>query len=194
MVRGLHKDGFTGERVRKTLENVRQKEPRIKFLEKPADFVHYLQGSNPSIRVAPPAPEVRGYYNPTGGWANATGAVNQLYKWFKEGGGEILAGASFTDFIYSTDGSDVRGVKTEDGRELSADKVIIAMGSWSPSHPAIKGLLPDGLIEATGQTVMTIQLTPELHAKYASIPVSMHHDGTGYYSFPVSPMKAVKVC
>lgn len=187
VVRGLHKDGFTGERVRRTLENVRQKEPRIKLLEKPSDFVHYLQGSNSNIPVASPGPEVRGYHNPTGGWANATGAVCQLYRWFEEGGGQIIPGTSFTDFVYSADSKDVRGVKTEGGRVFLADKVIIAMGSWSPSHSAIKELLPQGLIEATGQTVMTIQLTPELHQKYASIPVSMHHDGTGYYSFPVSP-------
>jgi hypothetical protein len=34
--------------------------------------------------------------------------------------------------------------------------------------------------------VAAIQLSPEDAKRYAKIPVSMHHDGSGYYSFPVS--------
>ena len=46
-------------------------------------------------------------------------------------------------------------------------------------------MMPEGLITATGQTVAAIQLSPEDHKRYAKIPVSMHHDGSSYYSFPV---------
>lgn len=185
VVRGLHCEGFTGERVRRTLENVRAKESSIKLLETPEDFVSLLAPS-PDIPVNPPGEEVRGYHNPVGGWANASAAVNKLYEWLRELGGELVPTADMSELLYTTDGRDVRGVKCADGREFTADKVIIALGSWTASHPALRGLMPQGLIVATGQTVAAIQLSPEDAKRYAKIPVSMHHDGSGYYSFPVS--------
>jgi len=92
--------------------------------------------------------------------------------------------------LHSDDGKDVRGVRTEDGQEFRADKVIIATGSWTPSIPALDGLLPSGLVTATGQTIACIQLTEELRKKYEHIPVTMNLGGSGsgggFYSFPVS--------
>lgn len=108
----------------------------------------------------------------------------------KELGGKIVPGASLSALLYGDDGKDVRGVRTEDGKEFYADKVIIATGSWTPSIPALKGLLPSGLVTATGQTIACIQLTEELRKKYEHIPVTMNLGGSGsgggFYSFPVS--------
>ncbi|GFZ51120.1 hypothetical protein JCM24511_08878 [Saitozyma sp. JCM 24511] len=166
-------------------------ESSIKLLQTPEEFVSLLAPS-PDIPVNPPGEEVRGYHNPVGGWANASAAVNKLYEWLRALGGELVPAADMSELLYTTDGRDVRGVKCADGREFTADKVIIALGSWTASHPALRGLMPQGLIVATGQTVAAIQLSPEDAKRYAKIPVSMHHDGSGYYSFPPNETGLVK--
>ena len=168
-----------------TYNNVRKGNPTIKLLETPEAFVEKLAPS-PGIHARKPKPHVRGYYNGWGGWANASKAVQKLYADLRNLGGKLVPGAELATLIYTEDGSDVVGVKCVDGREFRGDKVVLALGSWTPSHPAVDGMMPEGLITATGQTVAAIQLSPEDHKRYANIPVSMHHDGSSYYSFPVS--------
>lgn len=123
------------------------------------------------------------------GWAEAGRAVELLLEQIKELGGKIVPGASLDALLYSEDGTDVRGVRTKNAQEFYADKVIIATGSWTPSILG-GGLLPSGLITATGQTIACIQLTEELRKKYEHIPVTMNLGGSGsgggFYSFPAS--------
>lgn len=80
-------------------------------------------------------------------------------------------------------------MRTEDGRQFLADKVIIATGSWTPTIPALQGLAPEGLMTATGQVIAAIQLDEEMRRKYENIPVVMRFDEgqAGFYSFPVRP-------
>lgn len=47
-------------------------------------------------------------------------------------------------------------------------------------------------LQATGQNVAKIQLTPELAAEYADIPVIFDMD-TGFYVFPPNPQNIMKV-
>ncbi|ODO02036.1 hypothetical protein L198_02767 [Cryptococcus wingfieldii CBS 7118] len=183
VVRGLHLQDHHGEGMRKTLKNVQSQEPRVRVLNSPEDFVQLL-GPDPGIKVNPPSPEVRGYHNPSGGWANASAAVLKLYSFLSELGGKLVPSADLVELLYDENKKDVRGVRCADGRQFFADKVVIALGSWSGSHPALTGMMPEGLITATGQTIATVQLSPEQAKRYANIPVSMHHDGSGYYSFP----------
>ncbi|WWC85665.1 uncharacterized protein L201_000531 [Kwoniella dendrophila CBS 6074] len=191
VVRGAHVPGFVGEKVKKTYELVKALEPRVRLLNSPQEYIDLLS-PNGDIEVNPPSKETRGYHNPSGGWANASGAVNKLYDMLQELGGRLIPGADLTELIYNKSRSDIIGAKVKDGREFYADKVVVALGSWSGSHPALKGLLPDGLITATGQTVCAIQLSPEQYNRYKHIPVSMHHDGSGYYSFPPNEQGIVK--
>ncbi|WVQ81935.1 hypothetical protein IAT38_004062 [Cryptococcus sp. DSM 104549] len=139
---------------------------------------------NPSIPVANLPHDIQGYHNPIGGWANASKTVEKLYVDLKALGGELVPGVELSELVFTEDGKDVRGVKSTDGRTFEADKVIVALGSWTPSHPALGGLLPEGLITATGQVMVAVQLSPEDQKRYADIPVTMHFDESGYYSFP----------
>lgn len=186
VVRGMEVPGHHGQSMLDTYNNVRKGNPTVKLLETPEEFVEKLAPS-PGIQAKKPLPHVRGYYNGWGGWANASKAVEKLYVDLHKLGGELVSEAELAKLIYTEDGSDVLGVKCVDGREFRGNKVILAMGSWTPSHPALAGMLPKGLITATGQTIAAIQLAPEDHKRYAEIPVSMHHDGSSYNSFPVSP-------
>nr|XP_018266511.1 uncharacterized protein I303_00486 [Kwoniella dejecticola CBS 10117]OBR88669.1 hypothetical protein I303_00486 [Kwoniella dejecticola CBS 10117] len=190
VVRGLHLEGYHGETGIQTYQNVKAQEPKARLLNTPEEFTRVLSGGSPSVKVRIPGKEVRGYYNPSGGWANATAAVEKLYSWIRELGGEIIPKAEFQDLLYS--GSNVIGVRVKDGREFKADKVVLALGSWSGSHPSLKGIIPENLVTATGQTVCAIQLSKEQAERYKDIPVSMHHDGSGYYSFPPNEQGIVK--
>ncbi|WWC66980.1 uncharacterized protein I206_100887 [Kwoniella pini CBS 10737] len=191
VVRGLHVKGHHGESGMKTYKNVKSQEPKAHLINSPQEFIDILSGGNSNVKVKTPSEEVRGYYNPTGGWANATAAVEKLYEWIRELKGELIPKAEFTSLIFS-DNSDVIGVKVKDGREFKADKIILSLGSWSGSHPSLKGIIPENLITATGQTICAIQLSPEQMKRYKDIPVSMHHDGSGYYSFPPNEQGIVK--
>lgn len=185
VVRGLHLDGPYGQAVRATYENVRQNNPTVQLLETREAFQAKL-AQDPRINFRAPEPDVRGYYNGWGGWANASKAVGKLYKDLIALGGELIPSTELLNLSYTSDGADVVGVECVDGREFKADKVILALGTWTPSHPALQGMLPEGLVTATGQAIAAVQLDQEERDIYKDIPVSMHVDGLGYYSFPVS--------
>lgn len=184
VVRGMQLQTPFGEGVRQTYENVRKGNPTVKPLDTPQAFLEKL-APNPKINAKPPKKGVRGYYNAWGGWANASKAVEKLYTDLKALGGNLVPGAELSELLYTKDKTDVVGVKCVDGREFKADKVVLAMGSWSPSHPALKGMMPEGLVTATGQAIAAVQLDKEEAEIYKDIPVSMHPDGSAYYSFPV---------
>ena len=181
----MHCPGQIGERVKTAYRNITTLTDKARLLNSPEEYKALL-APGPDIPFRLPAPEVRGYYNPTGGWANATAAVEKLYEWAREGGVKFQPSTEFEDFIHGPDDRDVIGVRSVDGREFRADKVVLALGSWSGCHPVIGKLMPEGLITATGQTVAAIQLNDEQYERYKGIPASLHHDGSGYYSFPVS--------
>ena len=125
-----------------------------------------------------------GYFNPAGGWAHASAALTKLHEGVRALGGDIRTGISMRDLILGPSG-DVRGVRSTEAEEYFADKVIVAAGSWSGK--LLEGLLPDGIITATGQVIAAVQLKDEEEIKrYSKVPVIMNKNGTGFYSFPVS--------
>lgn len=129
---------------------------------------------------------IKSFHNPQGGWAHASGAINKLYGEIKELGGKLVPGAELKSLILTEDGKDVRGVRCTDGREFFGDKVIVALGSWTGGHPALKGIFPPNLLVPTGQTVAAVQLTEEEREQYKDIPTIANLEGSGYYAFPVS--------
>ncbi|WVQ73282.1 hypothetical protein IAR50_002850 [Cryptococcus sp. DSM 104548] len=179
------KDGsYDDEYAHKVFARVNEKIPSVSLISTRDQFVTHLAPNNADIPVADPAPNAIGYFNPYGGWANAAGAVEKLYKELLASGGKLEAGVDFEELLFTEDGKDVRGIRSKAGKEYTADKVIVALGSWTAAHPALGGLLPQGLVTATGQVVAAVQLSPEDTKRYADIPVSMHYDGSAYYMFP----------
>lgn len=122
------------------------------------------------------------YWNPAGGWAWSSGAIERLYARLRALGVPIVARAELAELLRE-DGA-VVGVKCADGREFRADKVVAALGAWTGGHPALRGLFPSGLLVPTGQTVAAVQLSPDEMDVYRDIPVNATLDGTGYYAFP----------
>ncbi|ODO05135.1 hypothetical protein L198_01823 [Cryptococcus wingfieldii CBS 7118] len=169
---------------KKVFENVKEKIPSVSLISTRDQFVPHLAPNNATIPVTDPASNALGYFNPYGGWANAAGAVEKLYKDLLALGGTLEAGVDFEELLFTEGGKDVRGIRTKAGKEYTADKVIVALGSWTAAHPALSGLLPKGLLTATGQVVAAVQLSPEDAKRYADIPVSMHYDGSAFYMFP----------
>ncbi|KAK8864583.1 hypothetical protein IAR55_001833 [Kwoniella newhampshirensis] len=133
----------------------------------------------------------RGYFNPIGGWAEAGRAVEVGLKRVRQMGGTIRAGAEVTGLI--KDGKKVLGVALKNGEELRGDLVVVAAGAWTPAlfaSPGVAARLPP--IVATGQSVATLQLTPEEVEQYKDIPVVFNLDD-GYYIFPPNPTGLVKM-
>lgn len=188
VVRGLHQDNIDGENARTTYENVKH-EPGVRYLDDPEEIRQSL-ATKQNVPVVPIPKEERSYVNPVGGWAWASKAVEKLYERIIPLGGKIVAGAELEDLI--VDGKTVRGVRTKDGKEYRADKTIVCTGSWTAAHPALKGLMPEGLITATGQTIAAVQLDDEELDRYKDIPVTFNYDGTGFYSFPPTHTGLVK--
>ena len=183
VVRGLQQDTVDGQNARKTLENVRH-EKGVVELNTPSEIRAKLSPGG-SVPVADIPSEERSYWNPVGGWAWAAKAVERLYEGIIPLGGKIIANAELADLIVES--GDVKGVKTVDGREFRADKVILCTGSWTAAHPALKGLIPEGLITATGQVIAAVQLDDMEREKYKDIPITFNYgNGSGWYSFPVS--------
>lgn len=70
--------------------------------------------------------------------------------------------------VYTANGQDVTGVRTNRSGTLTADLVVLASGAWTSTLlPELShDLLP------TGQVVATIQLTSAEADKYCHVPVS----------------------
>ncbi|KAG8708431.1 hypothetical protein FRC09_001258 [Ceratobasidium sp. 395] len=131
------------------------------------------------------------YLNSDGGWVGATTAMNALLRRVKayEGRGmNILAGRRVTGLEIDAEGraAGVRFTRNEgsQGEEvLTADVIVLATGAWSSS------LFPDDsfglskLMKATGQSVLTVQLTPEERELYSKCP-SFFDTSTGLYTMP----------
>lgn len=188
VIRGLHHDSIDGSNARTTYENVKH-EPGVRYLDTP-ELIHHPLTTQNKVPVAPISKEERSYHNPVGGWTWAAKAVEKLYERITPLGGKIVANAELSELI--VEGKSVKGVRTTDGREFRADKTIVCTGSWTAAHPALKGLMPEGLITATGQCIAAIQLDDQELEKYRHIPVTFNYDGTGFYSFPPTHTGLVK--
>jgi len=79
----------------------------------------------------------------------------------------------------------VTGVKTESGSTFHAHKVILCTGAWTNSLLDTKGqLIPKG------HCIGHIQLTPEEHERYSSIPIVDNEMWNVYY-FPPFPENGI---
>lgn len=118
-----------------------------------------------------------GYHSNRGGWAAATGAMNELVRLVAEAGCRFVQGTATR--LCRVDGR-VVGVELDDGTMLKADKTVLAAGSWSPR------LLPEirPSCVATGQSLAVIQLSREEAEEYATTPILMNLSNE-FYLLPV---------
>ncbi|KAF9268707.1 FAD dependent oxidoreductase [Marasmius fiardii PR-910] len=120
-----------------------------------------------------------GYLNYDNGWADAGKATAAMISKVKALGGKVIEGKPVSKLIRK-DGA-TTGVECVDGSSFSADLVVLATGSWTPSTFPDLGL--EVKCVATGQCVAIIQLTQEEAGAYRDLPVTLNFE-TGFYSFP----------
>lgn len=176
--------GLTDPQSQNIFNNSSKLEPKTRLITNPDDIRKALSPSGKGV-VGEKA-LIKSFHNPQGGWVHASGAINKLYKEINQLGGKLVPGAEVESLILADDGKDVRGVRCVDGREFLADKIIMALGSWTGGHPALKGVFPPNLLVPTGQTIAAVQLNEEERERYKDMPTIANLEGSGYYSFPVS--------
>ncbi|KAI0200921.1 DAO-domain-containing protein [Astrocystis sublimbata] len=115
-----------------------------------------------------------GYLNAAAGWADAERSMAWLYN-------EVVKTERVT-FVnglverLETETGDppakeqrVKGARLSDGRNFSADLVILATGAWTPTLVDLAGQAV-----ATGQCLAYLKLTDEEQAKLADMPVCLN--------------------
>ncbi len=124
---------------------------------------------------------VDGYFSPLGGYAESGKVVAALARLARDRGVAIHDGVRIVS--EKTVGGLTQSVRTSEGRDLSADLFVFAVGAWAG------GLLPDlaaaGCFRATGHPVL--HLTPSRMDNYAEarFPVfGADISRTGLYGFP----------
>ncbi|ORY32889.1 FAD dependent oxidoreductase [Naematelia encephala] len=134
----------------------------------------------------------QGYSNPVGGWAEAGRAVEVGLARVRQLGGTIRAGAEVVALQVGGDGKTVEAVTLEGGEDISCDLLVCAAGAWTPKLFASSGIAARSPpVNATGQSVATVQLTPEEMETYSKVPVVFNLDD-GFYVFPPNPQGLVK--
>lgn len=119
---------------------------------------------------------VWGYQNLNSGWADADRSMQWLLRKVKETG--RVKFVSGTAASLNRDGKKITGVKLSDGRQLSADLVVLATGAWT-------GGLVDlaGRAAATAQVLAYLDITDEEQAALAEMPVYLNF-GSGLFIIP----------
>ncbi|KAH7107377.1 FAD dependent oxidoreductase [Auriculariales sp. MPI-PUGE-AT-0066] len=137
-----------------------------------------------------------GYYNPEGGWADASSAISRLAAVVSERGAKLLLGQEVTGLAYGAFGG-VSGVRVRGRAEsVEGQLVVVACGAWTVPTFADPDLKLNDRMIATGQPITTIQLSPEETERYKDAPVILDFD-TGFYCFPPTPdgvLKAARHC
>lgn len=128
------------------------------------------------------------YINHDGGWAEAERAVELLSEHVKKRGVNVLPGKVVKELVKDERGQ-TKGVRCADDSEYEANVVVLALGSWTAS--VFPSLNLSGRCLATGQSVATIQLTPEEAEEYRKSPVVLDFR-TGFYVFPPTHRNVVK--
>jgi sarcosine oxidase/L-pipecolate oxidase len=109
-------------------------------------------------------------------------------------GGVVMEGSEMVgiEFLQAVEnGGEGVIVRLKSGDAMTADKVIVATGSWTPSlFPEPSFGISDRLI-ATGQCVVMIQLTEEEARIYKQAPLILDFK-TGFYIFPPNDENVVK--
>ena len=88
------------------------------------------------------------YLNQDGGWVYAEGGTLRALENVKALGGTVTGGKEVKEFVKKNGGT--AGVRCTDGSVYSAEFVVLAAGSWTPS--TFPELIPQSQCIATGYT------------------------------------------
>ncbi|KAH7927462.1 FAD dependent oxidoreductase, partial [Leucogyrophana mollusca] len=138
-----------------------------------------------------PTPAYTASLNHDGGWAEAARAMRVLLARVRAAGGRVLGGREARGVVRRAGRCVGVRVWVGAGHEevYEADVVVLAVGAWTAS--AFRELGLDARCLATGQSVATIQLTPDEAALYRDCPVFLNFE-TGFYVFPPNEDNIVK--
>ncbi|KAH8702252.1 FAD dependent oxidoreductase [Talaromyces proteolyticus] len=124
------------------------------------------------------------------GWVHARKAMVAAAREAARLGATFVCGnarGQVKELIYANDG-DVHGVKTADGLEHFADRVIIAAGAQAPSLVDFENQL-----RPTAWTVAHIRMSPDEARLYKNIPVIFHSE-KGFFIEPDEDKLELKIC
>jgi len=132
---------------------------------------------------------VDGHFNPVGGWANSGRVIELLAKKAIKLGVKVLV-AEMDKLIIKN--NVVLGVTTKDGKQLFAEKTLVAAGSWTSV------LLPhlSTVMRPIGQVVFHFQVEPKHLDKFSSVKFPAYLadiSKTGFYGFPCDNTGRLKI-
>ncbi|KIW44973.1 uncharacterized protein PV06_03400 [Exophiala oligosperma] len=131
-------------------------------------------------------PEWKGLYKSTGaGWVHARKALVSCAKEAERLGAEFVV-AKVTELLIQT--GDVKGVKTQEGKTLTADTTILCAGANCDQLLDFKGQL-----RPTAWTLAHIQMTPEEARLFKNLPVLFHIE-KGFFMEPDEDRHQLKMC
>ena len=152
-------------------ENIKETQPAAMWneLEDPDDIYHHLHGKDggptPISELAGPRMWVKGYTSKRCATANAEGMVKVYYdRCCQYDRIAFVVGTPVDRLLYGACSS-VDGVVLEDGRELRAQKTILATGAWSSRLVNLNHQM-----HANAVGIAYIKLSPEEYEKYKDIP------------------------
>lgn len=129
-----------------------------------------------------------GYFSRRSGWAESGNAVHWMLTQARKAGVEVVAGEAVSELEQV--GSEVTGVRTESGRVVKGNAVVVSAGAWTPI------LVPwlEGVLTCVGQPVLHfLPLDPARFAPGRFPPWAADIGRTGWYGFPAQPDGRVKV-
>ncbi|KAI6009849.1 FAD dependent oxidoreductase [Pisolithus marmoratus] len=133
-----------------------------------------------------------GYINLDGGWVEATRSMKILLDIVITRGAKVESGKEVLTLLNSSANRSgyTCGAVCADGSMHTADRVILATGSWTAS--SFPGLELDQRCLASGQSLATLQLTPEESERYRESPVFLHFSA-GLYVLPPNIDHTIKI-
>ena len=152
-------------------DNIKKTQRTSKWneLKDPEAVYHHLHGNNgeltPDSQLAGPRKWVKGYTSKRCATVDAEGMVKVYYdRCCQIENVDFIIGSPVARLLHDSH-STVAGVVLRDGRELRAQKTILATGAWSSSLVKL-----DQKIHANAVGIAYIKLSPEEYENYKDIP------------------------
>jgi sarcosine oxidase/L-pipecolate oxidase len=131
-----------------------------------------------------------GFVNWSSGWANAEGALQELWQVVKKEGLVNLRDGIVSKLKIGTesDRQVATGVVLSDGNVIPADLVIVAAGAWSPSQVDLSGQAA-----ARGQVMAYLKLSDVEFERLRNIPVILSLKTGMFVIPPTGQTKTIKI-
>lgn len=128
-----------------------------------------------------------GFFDPEGGFAESGRVVTRIVEKARAVGVTLREG-TFQELLEKN--GRVRGVVTQEGKKLTADVVVVAVGAWT--HYLLPWL--QSSLRANGMPVFHLAPTNPEDFRATVFPVfASDTSSTGYYGFPVNRDGVIKI-